>query len=220
MEGLLSLDWIATLGVVMIVIGLISAAAGIICSLLPVLPGPPLSALAPLLVQGGVYALKLPTATWTWVLMIGALAIGLVVTIIDAVAPLLGKRLGRTSRASMVGSYYGLGIALLFSLQLGGCSTAHSLATVGLSVVAGTLGGAVLLLFGPLAGGMVGELSTMDSRQAEGRPIPTVGQILERAARAGLAQAVGLLLTTAAKLVYGAVAAAVAIALLVVGLVS
>ena len=66
MEWLASLDWIAALGVLMIVIGLSSALAGIICSLLPVLPGPPLSALAPLLVQGGVYALKLPTATWTW----------------------------------------------------------------------------------------------------------------------------------------------------------
>lgn len=231
-------------GLLVLMLGISCVPLGVVFSVLPVLPGPPVAMLAPLLVAAGLYLMDVPLSGWVWLLLVPSVAVGLVVTAIDVVAPLLGRKLGRTSRSAMVGSYYGLGIGLMFATHIGGVSGVASAATVGLSILVGALGGAALLFAGPVVGGFCGELSSMTlarPKRIVGADPPddeppsgddddtpdvddggavvvagdpsagppalaradTVGEILWNATKAGLAQGLGLLLTTGAKVVYG-----------------
>jgi len=115
---------------------------------------------------------------------------------------LAGKILGGTSQGAVIGSYYGLGLAMLFSLQLGGVSGAGSLVTLGFSLILGGMISVVLLILGPLLGGFVGELA---SQPTQGTAMVPHGMtpIVKRAARSGIAQCCGLLLTTTTKVAYG-----------------
>ncbi len=254
----MNIDWLAVTGWSVIALGLCCIPTGVICSLLPILPGPPISALAPLLVAAGFVIMGTPLGGWMWALVVITIGIGIVVTVIDAVAPLLGRKLGRSSKSAMVGAYYGLGIGLLFSMQLGGLAGASSLATVGLSILLSAVLGAMLLFLGPLLGGFIGELASMrvelpdplpppdeeppaelpppaedeeaaqdeagsaddESTDALMPPPPTatapLGRILLRAAWAGIAQGIGLLLTTGAKVAYGTFAGVASLIVLTV----
>ncbi len=240
------MDFYYWLGLLVMTLGFSCVPLGVVFSVVPILPGPPVAMVAPLLVAGGLYMMDAQLSGWVWLLLVPSLAAGLVVTAIDVVAPWLGRKLGRTSRSAMVGSYYGLGIGLLFATHIGGISGAASAATVGLSILVGAVGGAAMLFAGPVIGGFCGELSSMklppppadvgadppdddtpdddapdDDAPADeeagalmvaetakaGPPAlaspDTVGMILWRATKAGLAQGLGLLLTTGAKVVYG-----------------
>jgi uncharacterized protein len=191
------------LGWTLLVVGISCVPLGIVFSLLPMIPGPPVSAAAPAAVLGGMHFLGHPAPAWIWFIAIVLALVGLLVALIDLLSPVIGKRLGRTSRGAMIGSYFGLAIAVLLSLQMGGLASVTAPLTVGLGLVAGTWAGAVLVVLGPLLGGFVGELAAMP-RPGTTTPSKLV-PVLEQATIAGLSQGGGLLVTTGAKVIYGLV---------------
>jgi uncharacterized protein YqgC (DUF456 family) len=212
------MDWASILGVALVVLGCSSSLAGVAFGLLPVLPGPPVAMAGPVLVIAGFTVMGEPVSGWGWAMLAAVVLLGLVVTAIDLLSPILGKKLGGTGRGAMVGAYFGLLIALLFSLHLQGLGAAGSLVSAGFALLLSTLGALVLLFLGPMLGGMVGDLLARPAVMepgADGLPKPT-GQLLWEALAAGVAQCVGLLITTGTKVLYG-VGTAVACALYVVG---
>jgi hypothetical protein len=200
------MDWAAILGVTLVILGCCSALAGTLFGLLPVLPGPPVAMAGPVLVVAGFTVMREPIGGWGWAMLAAVLVAGLVVTAIDLFAPLLGKKLGGTGRGAMVGAYFGLMIALLFSVHIGGVGAATSLVSVGLSLVLSTLGALALLFLGPMLGGMVGDLvgkpAVVQRDPESGAPKP-LGQLLWESLGAGVAQCLGLLITTGTKVLYG-----------------
>ncbi len=212
------MDWALIAGWALISVGGLCALAGTLFGLLPILPGPPVATLGPVLVVAGMQAKGDPISGWGWLLLAIAVLAGLVVTAIDALSPILGKKLGGTSRGAMVGSYFGLGIALLFSAHVGGLGAATSLVTAGLGILAGALLAVVLLFMGPLLGGMVGELMAMpgeDSARVSTDPRLPYSRLVWEALAAGVAQCIGLLVTTGTKVLYGFAAIAACALLLV-----
>jgi hypothetical protein len=213
------MDWASVFGVTLVILGCCSALAGIVFGLLPVLPGPPAAMAGPVLVVAGFTVMDEPISGWGWAMLAAAVVLGLVVTAIDLFAPLLGKKLGGTGRGAMVGAYFGLMIALLFSLHIGGVGAATSLVSVGLSLVLSALGALALLFLGPMLGGMVGDLVAKPAviqRDPDSGAVRPLGQLLWESLAAGVAQCLGLLITTGTKVVYG-LAATVACGLYVAG---
>jgi len=201
------------LGWVMLSAGLLCVLGGLVFSLLPMLAGPPVSAVAPLLVLTGLHLLDPSLPVWVWVVALALGLFGALLTAVDLLSPALGKVLGRSSRSSMVGAYYGLAIGALLAMQIGGLCSATSLATVGVSLVAGTFLSVIVVFAGPLAGGFVGELAAMPrhprgTSKSNSTDSHEMDSILRQAALASLAQGGGLLLTTGSKLVYGLVVGA------------
>jgi uncharacterized protein YqgC (DUF456 family) len=213
------MDWPSVMGVALVVLGCCSALAGIVFGLLPVLPGPPVAMAGPVLVVAGFTVMGEPVSGWGWAMLVAVLLAGLLVTAIDLFAPLLGKKIGGTGRGAMVGAYFGLMIALLFSLHIGGLGAATSLLSAGLTLLLGTLGALALLFLGPMLGGMVGDLVAKPVQQprdpASGATKPT-SQLLWESLGAGVAQCLGLLITTGTKVLYG-IGATAACALYVAG---
>ena len=213
------MDWFFILGVILVMLGCCSALAGTVFGLLPVLPGPPVAMAGPVLLVAGFTVMGEPISGWGWAMLAAVLLLGLVVTTIDLLAPLLGKKLGDTGRGAMIGAYFGLMIALLFSLHIGGVGAATSLVSVGLSLILSTLGALALLFLGPMLGGMVGDLvakpAVVQLDPETGAPRP-LGQLLWESLGAGVAQCLGLLITTGTKVIYG-LAATVACGLYLVG---
>jgi len=195
------------LGVLLVLLSAACVMGGLIFSVLPGIPGPPFSALSPLLALFGLQAGGFPVSTTLWIVAVLFAALGALVTVADLLAPLAGKLLGGTSRGAVIGSYYGLGLAMLFSLHLGGVSGAGSLFTLGLSLVLGGGISVVLLIMGPLLGGFVGELASSPVRKKNAMVPYGMGPMVKHAARAGIAQCLGLLLTTTTKFAYGVGAA-------------
>jgi hypothetical protein len=189
------------LAIGLVVLGITGVLVGLLFSFIPGLPGPPFSALSPFLVLSGFLAggFSVPTAPWIFAFLFAL--IGVVVTVADLLAPLAGKLLGGTSRGAVIGSYYGLSLAMLFSLQLGSVSGAASLVTMGFTLLLGGSAGVILLLLGPLVGGFVGELASAQGETAMVRP--QMATMVKGALLAGIAQCAGLLLTTTTKVVYG-----------------
>ena len=193
------------MGWILLVLGISCVPLGVLFSLLPMIPGPPVSAAAPVSILGGMHLLGFVSPPWIWFVALLLAVLGLIVAGVDLLSPIIGKYLGRTSRGAMIGSYYGLAIAVLLSLQLGGVASATAPLTVGIGLVVGTWLGAALVVLGPLLGGFVGELAAMPL-EGDRNPTPTkLGPLLERATIAGLSQGGGLLVTTGAKVVYGLV---------------
>ncbi len=200
------MDWASMAGVILVILGCCSALAGTLFGLLPVLPGPPVAMAGPVLVIAGFTVMDEPISGWGWALLAATLLAGLVVTAIDLFSPVLGKKLGGTGRGAMVGAYFGLMTALLFSVHLSGIGAAGSLASAGLALVLSTLGSLVLLFLGPMLGGMVGDLVAKPSvvqRDPESGAVKPTSQLLWESLAAGVAQCLGLLITTGTKVVYG-----------------
>lgn len=213
------MDWASIAGVLLVIIGCCSAVAGTFFGLLPVLPGPPVAMAGPVLVVAGFTVMNEPISGWGWAMLAAAVLLGLVVTAIDLFAPLLGKKLGGTGRGAMVGAYFGLTIALLFSIHISGIGAAGSLASAGLALVLSTLASVALLFLGPMLGGMVGDLVAQPAviqRDPESGVIKPTSQLLWESLAAGVAQCLGLLITTGTKVVYG-MGTTIACALYVVG---
>lgn len=200
------MDWAALLGGTLAILGVGSALAGTVFGVLPVLPGPPVAMLGPVLMVAGFTVMGEPVSGWGWLMLAVVVVLGLVVTAIDIFSPLLGKKLGGTSRGAMIGAYFGLMIALLFSLHIGGVGAATSLVTAGLALVASTIGALALLFLGPLLGGMVGDLVTKPAcatPDPETGRVATASELLWASLAAGVSQCVGLLITTGTKVIYG-----------------
>ena len=200
-------------GVLLVLLSAACLVGGLAFSILPGIPGPPFSALAPFLTLFGLLAAGFPVSTAMWVVAGLYAAVGALVTIADLVAPLVGKVLGGTSRGAVIGSYYGLGLAMLFSLHLGGVSGVSSLFTLGLSMAVGGTISLILLVMGPLVGGFVGELASKPVQKKNAMVRRGMLPMVKHAARSGIAQCCGLLLTATTKLVYGLGAAMVCVAL-------
>lgn len=196
-------------GVLLLLLSAVFLLCGLAFSILPGVPGPPFSALCPPLMLLGLVPLGFSVSTTLWVVVALFAALGVLVTIADLLAPLAGKLLGGTSRGAAIGSYYGLGLAMLFSIHLGGVSGAGSLFTLGLSFILGGLISLALLILGPLLGGFVGELASAPVQGDAALVHRGMGPMVKRAARSGIAQFCGLLLTTTAKFAYGTAAALV-----------
>lgn len=212
------MDWAAIFGVILVGLGACSSLAGIAFGLLPILPGPPVAMLGPVLVVAGFQVMGEPMSGWSWAMLAVVLLLGIVVTAIDLFSPVLGKKLGGTGRGAMVGAYFGLMTSLLFSVHIGGIGAATSLLTAGLALVASAVAALLLLFAGPMLGGMVGDLVAKPSvihRDPE-RPTPPMSQLLWESLGAGVAQCVGLLITTGTKVVYG-VMTTLACAVLITG---
>ena len=144
------MDWASVAGTILVILGSCSALAGIGFGLLPILPGPPMAMLGPVLVVAGFQVMDEPMSGWSWAMLAVVLLLGVLVTAIDLFSPVLGKKLGGTGRGAMVGAYFGLMIALLFSFHIGGIGAATSLFTAGLALVASAVA-ALLLLFPSVA---------------------------------------------------------------------
>ena len=213
------MDWASIIGVALVCLGCTSSLAGTLFGLLPILPGPPVAMAGPVLVIAGFTVMSEPVSGWGWVMLAAVIVLGLVVTAIDIFAPLLGKKLGGTGRGAMVGAYFGLMIALLFSAHIGGVGAATSLFSAGLTIVLGALGALVLLFLGPMLGGMVGDLvgrpAVVQRDPDSGAARPT-SQLIWESLGAGVAQCLGLLITTGTKVVYG-LATTIACGLYLVG---
>lgn len=198
------------LGVVLVVVGAVCGLLGVVGSFLPGVPGPPISAIAPALVQGGAWAVTGHPGTVEWVVVGVCLVLGALATVADLAAPLLSKYLGKTNRSAVIGGYFGLFIALGLGAQIGGCSGVSGPVTMGLSVVFGVGAALVLMVLGPFAGAFVGQLAGSEDADVE------MVDLMRRAALSGLAQCVSLLLTTGVKVAYGVVVLGVGVVLAVV----
>ncbi len=199
------------LGLVLILCGVVALVVGFVGSIFPALPGPPVAAVGPLLVNGGVWALAGSVGLLSWILVALGLVLGLGATLLELFSPLIAEKIGRTSRGATLGAYYGLVLALLGAGSFGVVGAGASLVTVGLSFVLGTGMALVLILFGPFLGAFVGELAAQPDpedpaiqqlEEEPWRPEHGVAPLLTRAAISGVAQLASMVLTTGAKLAY------------------
>ncbi len=211
------MDWAMILGVTLVVVGCCSSLTGIVFGLLPILPGPPVAMAGPVLVVAGFTVIGEPVSGWGWAMLAVVVVLGLVVTAIDLFSPILGKKIGGTGKGAMIGAYFGLFVALLFSMHISGIGAAGSLVSAGFALLLSTLASLALLFAGPMLGGMVGDLvgKPVVAHEASGTTKPMMQLLLESLA-AGVAQCLGLLITTGTKVLYGVVTA-VACTLYLVG---
>ena len=207
-----------TLAIILVVLGFLLVIAGITFSVIPGIPGPPLSGLAVLAVQLGLW--------WDgkdhsagWVAGGVAVVLGLVVTAVDFAAPQLADRIRKASFGAKLGAYLGMLAAVLLSLfvsaLLGAIGAGGGLLTGGIAFVVTTvlsaIAGLLLFFLVPFVGASLGEL--LSGR--EDGPDATVGDVLRGALRVGLVQAMGLVITTIAKVLFGVLAVVTCVLLLV-----
>lgn len=145
--------------VILVLIGLVGA-------VLPALPGPPISWLG-LWLAFYVCSPAISLSELLWML-----ALTIVVTVLDYVAPAMLTKIGGGSKASTTGAAVGTVVGLFF-------------APVG-------------LILGPLVGAFVGEWIALQRQPRTDGPI---GANLGQALRVALLSFVGFLLTTGAKLI-------------------
>ncbi len=94
--------------IVFIILGIVAVVVGIVGCFLPILPGPPITYLALLLLQWGVH----PVFTSDFLLLWAAITAG--VTALDYIIPIWGtKKMGGT-KAGVNGSIAGLVVGLFF----------------------------------------------------------------------------------------------------------
>lgn len=185
------------------------ALSGLVASLVPGIPGPPLSALALLTLQVGLWldGLEHPLG---WVAAIVSLLTGAVATVIDLLAPMLADRIRKSSRMAIVGSWVGMLAAMIastfISAVLGGVGVAGSLISAGLALIVSTVFTAIisiaLFFLFPMLGATIGELLAGIPSLPRGS---SVSDQLRAALTVGALQALGLLVTTVAKVIYGAI---------------
>lgn len=94
--------------IILLILGFIFIISGILGSVLPIIPGPPLSWL-------GLLMLFLTSAIPNdWVLLISTLIVALVVFMLDYIIPAIGTKKFGGSRAGMFGTTIGLIVAIVF----------------------------------------------------------------------------------------------------------
>ncbi|MBN94545.1 MAG: hypothetical protein CL928_10800 [Deltaproteobacteria bacterium] len=204
---------VTTLTITMVVIALALAVCGIAFSLIPVLPGPPLSAVVLLILQWGLDQSGQATDVG-WAVAFSALVVGLGLSAIDMFAPILAERMGQTSRPASLGAYAGMIIGFGLSTVVG-----IPLAVTGfVTFLLGTVLAAAIsiaFVFGmPFVGALVGELVSRGLKdQGDGVPLT---HLLRDSVQSATTQWLCLVLTTTFKLVFGIGVLTGAIVLLVV----
>jgi uncharacterized protein YqgC (DUF456 family) len=96
------------MGIVLIILGFALLVIGIIGSVVPMLPGPPLSFIGLLLVQWSGYGGFTSEFLWVWA------GITALITVMDYILPSLLARKFGGSRFAAIGSFIGLVIGLIF----------------------------------------------------------------------------------------------------------
>jgi uncharacterized protein YqgC (DUF456 family) len=99
--------------IVLVILAFLFLLAGLLGSVIPVLPGPPLSYIGLLLLQWSGYGSFSAVFLWVWA------AITAAVTIADNVLPALMTKKFGGSRAAVLGSILGLIVGMLFFPPLG-----------------------------------------------------------------------------------------------------
>ena len=183
--------------IALISFGILSLFAGLGGSLLPVLPGPPLTALGNLLIQLG---LGTGASEGSWICCILSIFLGIFMTIADFMAPGIVANMGGSSKTSGRYALIGVIFACFVSCTGGGPITA---VTGGLGAIPSVFIGMSLILGFAYFGGRIGELQELPSDEPNR---------VERAHKAGLAHMVGLGMSMAGKLIYATLGFGFAIA--------
>ncbi len=185
------------MSVVFFSIGGLFLLSGFVGSLLPVLPGPPLTALGNLLIQVGIGS---GASQGSWTCCIISIVLGIVMTVADFMAPGIVSQMGGSSKTSGRYALFGVILACFVSCTGGGGFT---LFTFGTGVLPSVFIG-ILLIFGfAYFGGRVGELKELP---------PDEPYRIQRAHKAGLAHMVGLGVSMVGKVMYATVGFGLAIA--------
>jgi len=204
---------LTTLTIAIVIAALILAICGIAFSLVPVLPGPPLSAVVLLLLQWGLDQSG-QAGELGWAVAFSALVVGLGLSAVDLAAPILAERLGQTSRSASIGAYAGMTIGFGLSAVVGIPLAITGFVTflLGAGLAASV---SIVLVFGmPFVGALVGELISRGlDDQGNGAAI---GQLLRDSMASATTQWFCLVLTTTFKLVFAIAVLAGAIILLVI----
>jgi hypothetical protein len=186
--------------VVVMGLGVFALFVGLCGSMLPVLPGPPISALGSLILQVGL-TMESPASGIGWGLCIVSMLLGGVMTVADLLAPSLVSWLGGSSKRAGRYATVGVIIALILSCTGGGPFAA---ATGGLGAIPALLFAVAMIFVGAFVGGVLGELEE-----------PSTGgsgsDRTERALKSGAAQAVGIGVSMVAKVGYCVVALCIAV---------
>jgi len=124
---------------VLIILGALSILIGILGSILPGLPGPPLSYLGLLLLHWSRFAQYSHRVLFIWALIV------IVVSVLDYVVPVWGTKKFRGTRAGIRGSTIGLIVGVILLPLFG--------------IVLGPFG-LIGILGGPFAGAYIGELAS------------------------------------------------------------
>jgi uncharacterized protein YqgC (DUF456 family) len=96
------------MGIVLIILAFVLLIVGIVGSIFPALPGPPLSFIGLLLVRWSGYSSLTSVFLWVWA------GITVCITVMDYILPsLLARRFGG-SRSAAIGSFIGLVIGIFF----------------------------------------------------------------------------------------------------------
>ena len=171
-------------------------------SLLPVIPGPPLTALGNLLIQFG---LGDNASEGSWTCCIVSIVLGIVMTVADFMAPGIVSKMGGSSKTSGQYALIGVLFACFVSCTGGGPITA---ATGGLGALPSAFVGMILIFGSAYLGGRVGQLKELPQNEPHR---------LQRAHRSGLAHMVGLGVSMVGKVVYATLGFGLAIAQVLLG---
>ena len=185
-----------TLG--LIAIGGVTLLAGFVGSLLPLLPGPPLTAFGNLIIQFAL-AMNGDASALSWGLCLLSVILGIIMTIADFLAPQIVATLGGSGKTS--GRYATLGVVIAFFVSCTG-GTPITAATGGFGIIPSVLVGVLLIFVAAYFGGRVGELKDLPSDEPNR---------LNKAHKAGLAHMVGLGVSMVSKVLYAGVGFALAI---------
>ena len=178
-------------------LGVLALLLGVLGALLPILPGPPVSALGCLLVQVGL-TVEGPASAVGWGICGLAVALGAVMTVLDLLAPTVVSKLGGSSKRAGRYATAGVVIALILSCTGGGPFTA---ATGGLGAIPALIVAVGLVFAGAFIGGVVGELEESTATDPDRSA---------RLLRSGLAQVIGIGMSLVTKLAYCILALALA----------
>lgn len=184
---------------IFVALGGIALLAGFIGSLLPLLPGPPLTALGNLIIQVGLTT-SASASGLSWGLCLTSVILGILMTVADFLAPNIVANLGGSGKTSGRYATLGVVIACVMSCTGGGPLT---VATAGLGAIPSLFVGVGLIFFAAYLGGRIGELKELSADEPNR---------IERAHKAGLSHMVGLGFSMVAKVAYAGIGVALAIA--------
>ena len=175
--------------ILLLVLGFLSLIAGIVGSIVPMMPGPQLSALGNLLIQAGL-SLNNSSDVASWTLCLASIAFSIILAFVDFIAPEIVTRMGGASKTA--GRYAMFAVVIVF---IGSCvgGSVISTATAGFGTIPVIVVGTLAVLGAPCIGGMIGELREL--------PKDTPNRA-SKAIKAGFAHTVGIIGGMLAKAVY------------------
>jgi uncharacterized protein YqgC (DUF456 family) len=179
-------------------LGACSLLAGIVGSILPMLPGPQLSALGNLLIQAGL-SLNGTSNFGSWTLCITSIIASIILAFVDFIAPQMITKMGGASKTA--GKYAMVAMIIVF---MGSCvgGSVISTVTAGLGTLPAILIGLGAMFLAAFVGGMMGELKEMPKDEPNRN---------SKAIKAGLAHTLGIIGGMVAKIVFSLMAVGIAV---------